>query len=357
MSSDGQLLVSASDDGTIILWDVRRRKITDQWIPHHEPFYIALSPVERRMVSTGGTEMKVWDISDGAKQSTPVEEHTMEGRLGRCSWSPNGEWFALCETRKPSKPDTAGSFIVHVWNAHTMIEHRVLSQETRSKRYLDDWYTTGFSPDTRWLAWVEQDRSDPHYYVWNVGTNTDEPPRRVPAVAKPDAALGYFRALLFDPQSKRVVTTHGDLPNGKTDSRVRIWDNDTGELLVVMAGHSGLADYASFSPDGRRVLSASHDGTARVWDAESGVCLLSLEGHEAGLTNAIFSPDGCYIATASIDRNVYLWRGEDGIRLATFAEHTIDVKHLVFLPDGRALASGGFDGIVHIRDISGLVQH
>ena len=85
--------------------------------------------------------------------------------------------------------------------------------------------------------------------------------------------------------------------------------------------------------------------------------LFRSEGHEAELTRAIFSPDGRYIATASRDGNVLLWRGEDGMRLATFAEHTTGMRCLVFSPDGRTLVSGGFDGIVHIRDISGLVQH
>ena len=176
-------------------------------------------------------------------------------------------------------------------------------------------------------------------------------------MAKLDTALGNFRSLSFDPQSKRTVTTHSRLPNGEMDYCVRIWDNDTGELLVVMSGHSERMTHAEFSPDGRRVLSASHDGTARVWDAESGVCLFSLEEHKTALMKAIFSLAGCYIVTASSDRNVRLWRGEDGIRLATFAEHTAGGMDLVFSPDGQTLSSGDWDGIVHIRGISGLAQH
>ena len=175
-------------------------------------------------------------------------------------------------------------------------------------------------------------------------------------MAQPDGVLGNFYTLSFDPQSKRTVTTHLDLPNEKMDSCVRIWDIDTGELLVVMVGHSGIVTRATFSPDGRRVLSASMGATAKVWDAESGVCLLTLEGHEAEPPEAIYSPDGCYIATASNDMNIRLWTG-DGVRLATFAEHTTRVEHLAFSPDGRTLASGDDDGIVHIRDLSGLIGH
>ena len=354
VSSDGRFLISTSDDGTIILWDVRRRIITHQWIAHHEGFHIALSPAERRMVSTQGTKMKVWDISDGTAQSTPIEEHTKEGWLGRCFWSPNGEWIAFSESIQPRNPDTAGFFIIHVWNAHTMMEHRVLSQETGSDRSPSSWDLRGFSPDSRLLVWVALDESDPHYCVWKVGT--DESPNRVPAVANPYALFGTFSSLSFDPQSKRTVTTHQH-PRYEMDLCVRVWDNDTGELLASMAGHSKTVDPASFSPDGRRVLSASMDGTAKVWDAESGVCLLSLGGHEAGVWSAIFSPDGRHIATAFYDRNIRLWRGEDGMCLATFAEHTRGVSHLAFSPDGHTLASGDVDGIVHIRDISGFVQH
>jgi len=38
---------------------------------------------------------------------------------------------------------------------------------------------------------------------------------------------------------------------------------------------------ASFSPDSKRIVTASADKTARVWDAESGRTLATLTGHTA----------------------------------------------------------------------------
>ena len=78
---------------------------------------------------------------------------------------------------------------------------------------------------------------------------------------------------------------------------------------------------AVFSPDGRRILTASDDQTARIWDAASGEQLTVLSGHDEGVLGAAFSPDGRRIVTASQDGTARTWDAATGRPLATLSGH------------------------------------
>jgi dipeptidyl aminopeptidase/acylaminoacyl peptidase len=104
------------------------------------------------------------------------------------------------------------------------------------------------------------------------------------------ALMAYRR---FQPRRQREMAESG--------AHALIWDTVSGREIAQLKGHTGPVLSANFSPDGRRAVTASLDGTARIWDADSGGEIVLLNGHTGRVSSAAFSPDGARVATASGD--------------------------------------------------------
>jgi hypothetical protein len=93
-----------------------------------------------------------------------------------------------------------------------------------------------------------------------------------------------------------------------------VWDTLTGKPLTELLSHENSVNWAQFSPDGQRVLTAS--GTCmRVWDALTGKPLTEPLRHEGGVISAQFSSDGLRVVTIW-GGGVRVWDAQTGGPLA-----------------------------------------
>jgi WD40 repeat protein len=141
---------------------------------------------------------------------------------------------------------------------------------------------------------------------------------------------------VFSSDGRRVLTA-------SDDGTARLWEAESGRLVATFQGHTDSVNSAAFSPDGRRVLTASADNTARLWETESGKLLNTFQGHTETVYGAIFSPDGRRVLTASADNTARLWDAGSGRLLAIFQGHTKWVRSAVFSPDGRRVLTASAD--------------
>ncbi len=156
---------------------------------------------------------------------------------------------------------------------------------------------------------------------------------------------GMIVSVAFSPDWKRLATA-------SWDKTVKVWDAASGKEIHTLNGHSGIVQRVVFSPDGKRLASASHDMSVKIWDAVTGRETLTLNGHTALVTNVAFSPDGKTLASTA--ESIKVWDTTSGQELQTLTSSMASFLSVAFSPDGKRLAAGS--GEINVWDTTSWQQ-
>ncbi|HEY0753489.1 MAG TPA: NB-ARC domain-containing protein [Ktedonobacteraceae bacterium] len=141
-----------------------------------------------------------------------------------------------------------------------------------------------------------------------------------------------------------------ELPRPFITARYSLPDQSSSALLRTLQGHTEVVNSCAISPDGRFIVSASHDNTLKLWDVETGAERLTLRGHTGSVNGCTVGPDGRFIVSASSDDTLKLWDAKTGVEQLTLRGHTGTVNGCAVSPDGRFIVSASSDDTLKLWD-------
>jgi WD40 repeat protein len=385
---DGQRIVSACQDHTVMIWDAAQgTRITGSVLRHPDAVRaMDLSVDGARAVtlcSLGGDACRIflWDLARGTEQhcdvSLPGETIASvvfshdQGSAILTSSSGNASrvwrWNLGSPSLEPlwpnnrirgivwaAVPSADGTHLLAVGGSQARLLNAASGEQERTYSPHGAVTSANFSPGGERVV---TSSIDGDVKIWVADAADPEYGRVAVKIPRAHAVNGVPYGVNFASFSPRgaddgglLVATAGD------DGAARLWRVAGGEatLLRTLSGHEGRVRSAVFSPDGMSVLTASDDGTARLWPVavEDGADNSVQFGHPAAVLYADFSPDGTRIITGCDDNIARVWDPKSGREpLVQLEGHTAAVTSAAISADGRRAASGSQDGVARIWDL------
>lgn len=169
-------------------------------------------------------------------------------------------------------------------------------------------------------------------------------------------SCGYPKYLSISPDGKQLMFPLSSKTSKYTIGLYEKGDSGNWECVDSLKGHNGFIQFATYSPDGKQIISASNDQSIRVWEKTDNnwYCSDSLFDHQGSVLHVSFSNDGRTFASASKDSTIIVWQ-KDGVRwrkLQTLRGHLSDVRSVSFNPKNNIqLVSVSCDGSARIWSI------
>jgi WD40 repeat protein len=327
ISGDGSLIVSAAADKTLIVWDTATQTEIRRIFGHSQSVLdCQIFPDGRRILSASADGvLKVWDAMTGELLTT-LSGH--EKPVNGCAVSCDGKLALSCSddgTLKLWDTDAGG-------NPISTQSHR--SRINDCALITSPILLIGAFKDRILKTWLSQ--------------------RGQWSLVRQSTLRGHTRKVnccAVNQEGTRIIS-------GSADHMVKVWDMDSQRELATLRGHTAWVNDCAISPDDKTAVTASNDGTLRLWDlsitSDPGV----LSKHTLWTTRCAISADGKILITSSDDNNVRIWDTESGQEISVLRGHKGWVRDCAMSSDGSIIVSASWDRTVGVWDArTGERQH
>ncbi|MBD2492296.1 caspase family protein [Aulosira sp. FACHB-615] len=321
VSPDGSKIATATETGTVRLWDWQGNKSAEFQAHQGNIEYIKFSPDGNTIATVADKAVRLSDL-----QGNKIKEQNLTQRIIGLGFKSSGE--LLVATLEEALEE--GNIRVLNWSGENFQEEAGF-KNTYSSLTIE----VSFSPDGK-QAMVFHGEESENADLWNF--SEDSKPNK-------NNKIDGIRSGSFSSDGKQLARTG-------IDGKVYLQNANVGSQFKLP---QGIVQMSTFSPDGKQIVTVGDDNIIRLWDIEqqplSKASLDQKNIESISFSSISFSPDGRTIATADSEGVVRLLDLQ-GNPIKEFTELP-KVTSVSFSPDGRTIATTGDGGMVRLLDLQG----